>query len=73
MAALIHAPIGASLRGGVQSEAAPAREKRHGEFQARKGRPGGKNPVAVMGAKATVDALRGGGRALRLDLLLDRS
>jgi enoyl-CoA hydratase/carnithine racemase len=32
-----------------------------------------KNPVAVMGAKATVDALSGGGRALRLDLLLDRS
>lgn len=31
-----------------------------------------KNPAAVMGAKATVDAVRGGGRALRLDLLLDR-
>ncbi len=32
-----------------------------------------KNPAAVMGAKATVDAVRGGSRALRLDLLLDRS
>lgn len=32
-----------------------------------------KNPAAVMGAKATVDAVSGGGRALRLDLLLDRS
>lgn len=32
-----------------------------------------KNPLAVMGAKATVDALSGGARALRLDLLLDRS
>lgn len=31
-----------------------------------------KNPVAVMGAKATVNAVSGGGRALRLDLLLDR-
>jgi enoyl-CoA hydratase/carnithine racemase len=32
-----------------------------------------KNPVAVMGAKATVNAVSSGGRALRLDLLLDRS
>jgi enoyl-CoA hydratase/carnithine racemase len=32
-----------------------------------------KNPAAVMGAKATVDAVSGGSRALRLDLLLDRS
>lgn len=32
-----------------------------------------KNPVAVMGAKATVNALSGGAHALRLDLLLDRS
>ena len=32
-----------------------------------------KNPVAVMGAKATVNAVSAGGRALRLDLLLDRS
>jgi enoyl-CoA hydratase/carnithine racemase len=31
-----------------------------------------KNPVAAMGAKATVNAVSGGGRALRLDLLLDR-
>jgi enoyl-CoA hydratase len=31
-----------------------------------------KNPVAVMGVKATVNAVSGGGRALRLDLLLDR-
>lgn len=31
-----------------------------------------KNPVAVMGAKATVNAVSSGGRALRLDLLLDR-
>jgi hypothetical protein len=27
----------------------------------------------VMGAKATVNAVSSGGRALRLDLLLDRS
>jgi enoyl-CoA hydratase/carnithine racemase len=32
-----------------------------------------KNPVAVMGVKATVNAVSSGGRALRLDLLLDRS
>jgi enoyl-CoA hydratase len=32
-----------------------------------------KNPAAVMGAKATVNAVSAGGRALRLDLLLDRS
>jgi enoyl-CoA hydratase/carnithine racemase len=32
-----------------------------------------KNPVAVMGAKATVNAVNGGSRALRLDLLLDRN
>lgn len=31
-----------------------------------------KNPVAVMGVKATVNALSSGGRPLRLDLLLDR-
>jgi len=31
-----------------------------------------KNPVAVMGVKATVNAVSSGGRALRLDLLLDR-
>jgi enoyl-CoA hydratase/carnithine racemase len=31
-----------------------------------------KNPIAAMGAKATVNAVSGGGRALRLDLLLDR-
>ena len=32
-----------------------------------------KNPAAAMGVKATVNAVSGGGRALRLDLLLDRS
>jgi len=32
-----------------------------------------KNPVAVMGVKATVNAVTSGGRALRLDLLLDRT
>jgi hypothetical protein len=32
-----------------------------------------KNPVAVMGAKATVNAVSSGGSALRLDLILDRS
>ena len=32
-----------------------------------------KNPVAVTGAKATVNAVSGGARAIRLDLLLDRS
>src|ERR1700674_4228090 len=32
-----------------------------------------KNPVAVMGVKATVNAVSSGGRALRLDLLLDRN
>ena len=31
-----------------------------------------KNPVAVMGVKATVNAVSRGGHALRLDLLLDR-
>ncbi len=31
-----------------------------------------KNPVAVMGAKTTINAVSTGGRALRLDLLLDR-
>jgi enoyl-CoA hydratase len=31
-----------------------------------------KNPVAVMGAKTTINAVSAGGRALRLDLLLDR-
>jgi enoyl-CoA hydratase len=33
---------------------------------------GAKNPVAVMGVKATVNAVSRGGHALRLDLLLDR-
>jgi len=32
-----------------------------------------KNPTAAMGVKATVNAIGSGGRALRLDLLLDRS
>lgn len=32
-----------------------------------------KNPVAVMGAKSTINAVSAGGRALRLDLLLDRT
>ncbi len=32
-----------------------------------------KNPLAVMGAKATINAVTAGGRALRLDLLLDRT
>jgi enoyl-CoA hydratase/carnithine racemase len=32
-----------------------------------------KNPAAAMGVKATVNAVSSGGRALRLDLLLDRS
>jgi enoyl-CoA hydratase len=32
-----------------------------------------KNPAAVMGAKATINAVSTGARALRLDLMLDRS
>jgi enoyl-CoA hydratase len=32
-----------------------------------------KNPAAVMGAKATINAVSTGARALRLDLILDRS
>jgi len=32
-----------------------------------------KNPVAVMGAKTTINAVSAGARALRLDLLLDRT